>query len=81
VSRFHNVKTLLELADNYDLEVLTDLLLDEDTSTEDLAEDLAFVLISMWALVPESRKIQFKELLTDEMVNLEIKKMFPEGDV
>ena len=80
MSRFNNVQVLLDTTENYNLQELTELLLDEDVPTEELAEDIAFVLISMWSLVPESRKIQFKESLTDEMVNLEIAGMFPHDE-
>lgn len=78
MSRFSNVVNLLEIAENYNHETLVELLLDEDTSTEELAEDIAFVLISMWALVPFNRKLAFKERLTDEIVTVEISKMFSE---
>jgi hypothetical protein len=76
MSRYNNVVTLLETADTYDLEKLVDLLCDEDTSTEALAEDLAFVIISLWAMVPDERKSYFKDRLTDEIVNVEIQEMF-----
>jgi hypothetical protein len=72
MSRYNNIKTLLDIADNYNLETITELLLDEDTPTEELAEDIAFVVISMWSMVPEMRKQMFRERLTDEIVNVEI---------
>jgi len=75
MSRFKNVVTLLETAEDYNQEKLVELLLDEDTPTEDLAEDLAFVLISMWAMVPSPSKLFFKERLTNEIVNIELKDM------
>ncbi|MET0787364.1 MAG: hypothetical protein ABWY25_11735 [Paenisporosarcina sp.] len=76
MSRYNNVVTLLDMAENYNHEVLIELLLDEDTDTETLAEDIAFVLISLWGMVPEYRQTEFKNRLTDEIVNVEIKEMF-----
>jgi len=75
MSRFKNVTTLLETAEEYNQEKHVELLLDEDTPTEDLAEDLAFVLISMWSMVPDTRKLSFMERLTNEIVDVELKGM------
>ena len=78
MSRFGNVKTLLNVAEYYDPAMLSKILqwkeLDE---LDELAEDIAFVLISMWAMVPEDKKQTFIDRLTDEIVNVEIKEMFP----
>lgn len=76
MSRYKNITTLLDTAENYDLERLVKLLSDDEISYEDLAEDVAFVLISLWGLIPEEKRLDFKERLTDEIVNVEIKEMF-----
>lgn len=76
MTRFNNVKVLLNTADNYNQDDIIELLLDEDTPVEYIAEDIAYVIISMWALVPADRKRDFKDRLTDDIVNLEIAQMF-----
>jgi hypothetical protein len=85
MSRFKNVQVLLETAEDYHLAKLVEIMAipcrhladDYDEDITDLSEDIAYVLISMWSMVPESKKQEFRERLTDEMVNLEIENMFP----
>jgi len=76
MGRFNNVKVLMDTAEDYNQDNLVEILLDEDNPTEELAEDIAFVVISMWSMVPTAKKLAFKERLTDEMVNIEIAEMF-----
>jgi hypothetical protein len=86
MSRFNNVQVLLDTAEDYHLAKLVEILDipcrhlgrdDYDQDITDLSEDVAYVLISMWSMVPAEKKVEFKERLTDEMVNLEIENMFP----
>lgn len=80
MNRYKNVTTLLDTAESYDLERITGILLtayDLD-DVESLAEDIGFVVVSLWALIPADKQMKFKERLTDEIVNVEIKEMFGE---
>lgn len=80
MSRYNNIITLLDTAEDYNLERLVELLLDEDQPTEFLAEDIAFVIISLWAMVPEEWKTEFRNRLTDEIVTVQIKEMFKDAE-
>ena len=78
VSRYNNVITLLDVAENYDNEKIVTLVfrVEELTEAEELAEDIAFVICSLWGMVPAYLQEQFKNRLTDEIVDVEIKEMF-----
>ena len=76
MSRYSNVVTLLDIAENYDQDKVIELLLDEDVDTESLAEDIAFVIISLWGMVPPEKQYEFKNRLTDEIVTYQIEEMF-----
>lgn len=78
-SRYKNVLTLIELSEKYDLQELTDLFNSQDEVSE-LAEDVAFVIISLWAMVPADSKNAFKEMLTNDIVRHQVKLMFTDGE-
>ena len=75
LSRFNNVTILLKQGTDYNREELYELLLDEDTDSEALAEDIAFVIISLFGMVPKDKWKAFTERLTVEIVNHEIERM------
>ena len=78
MSRYSNVITLLDVAENYDSNELVSLVyrIEEYTEAEELAEDIAFVIISLFGMVPVHLQERFKNRLTDEIVDVEIKEMF-----
>ena len=75
MSRYSNVETLLDMAENYDNNKLVRMIAAAD-DYETLAEDIAFVIISLWGMVPAYLQQAFKNRLTDEIVNVEIQEMF-----
>lgn len=76
MSRYNNIQTLLDQAENYNQQELVDLLQDEESEWDELAEDIAFVLISLRGMITENTWYLFRDRLTDEIVNVEIKEMF-----
>lgn len=77
MSSYNNVKVLLEITETYNQKSLVDLLENGyANTTEELAEDIAFVLISLWGMVPKDKQNEFKERLTDDIVDHEISLMF-----
>jgi hypothetical protein len=48
----------------------------QEDAIEELAEDIAFVLISLWGMTRPETRTEFINRLTDEIVNVEIKDMF-----
>lgn len=85
MSRYSNVKTLLDLSERYDLQEIEDLLNSEydlDGSRRELAEDIAFVIISLWGRVPKIDQDDFKEMLTNDITRHQVRLMLnEEGDL
>ena len=82
VSRYSNVKVLVDLSEHYDLQELENVLnaqYDLDDVRE-LAEDIAFVIISLWARVPKESQKEFKESLLNDISKHQFRLMFKEEE-
>ena len=78
MSRYSNVQLLLKVAETNNQDDLIQVMESSyaNSSYEYLAEDIAFVIISLWGMVPKTKQLEFKERLTDDIVDYEMSQMF-----
>jgi len=71
VSHFSNVKVLTDLATGYDMQAIVDMI--EDSDAEELADDIAYVIITLFADLSEFEKKKVCNLLLTEISNHDFK--------